>query len=102
MHKYVSAECVIPISAQQKQGHISSGGSADHLLQQQQQQRSGRSQTTEARLFAKYDVSTTSYHLITSRIDLHLCDDTPTDKGKLCIWVQGAETNYRDTPLCQI
>jgi len=33
------------------------------------------------KLFQKYDVLTTSYHLISSRIDLHLCDDRPTSKG---------------------
>lgn len=32
-----------------------------------------------SRLFDKFDVQTTSYHVVSSRIDLHLCDDNKTD-----------------------
>ncbi|XP_052224963.1 UHRF1-binding protein 1-like isoform X2 [Dreissena polymorpha] len=67
------------LAAQKLQKQTSS--SADQLLlQQQQQQQRQRSETNEAKLFQRYDVLTTSYHLITSRVDLHLCDDTPLDK----------------------
>ena len=62
----------------QKQG---SSGADQFLLQQQHQQQRPVSQSNEARLFQKYDVLCTSYHVITSRVDLHLCDDTPLDKG---------------------
>ena len=49
--------------------------------QQQQQQKQSRSMTSELKYFQRYDVATTSYHFITGRIDLHLCDDTPPDRG---------------------
>ncbi|WAR03200.1 UH1BL-like protein [Mya arenaria] len=65
----------------QKQGKSSSSSDMDQFLLQQQHQQRQRGQTTEAQLFQKFDVLTTSYHLITSRIDLHLCDDNPTDRA---------------------
>ena len=41
-----------------------------------QGQRTGsKSQVAMAKLFDKYNVAETSYHLHTGRIDLHLCDD---------------------------
>jgi hypothetical protein len=36
-----------------------------------------------AKVFARYDVIETSYHLYSDRIDLHLCDD-PGGKGRSC------------------
>ncbi|KAL3842978.1 hypothetical protein ACJMK2_020946 [Sinanodonta woodiana] len=35
----------------------------------------GTNTSATSKIFVKYDVPTTSYHVITSRIDLHLCDD---------------------------
>ncbi|KAK3581543.1 hypothetical protein CHS0354_031884 [Potamilus streckersoni] len=64
----------------QKQGQMGVQQSTD----QQQRVRSqsmnagtstGANTSTASKIFAKYDVPTTSYHVITSRIDLHLCDD---------------------------
>ncbi|KAJ8298803.1 hypothetical protein KUTeg_022863 [Tegillarca granosa] len=54
---------------------------AEKLQQQQQSQQRQRSQSNSniARLFTRYDVQTTSYHVISSRIDLHLCDDSTPD-----------------------
>ncbi|XP_060078539.1 bridge-like lipid transfer protein family member 3B, partial [Ylistrum balloti] len=50
--------------------------------QQQVSQRArSQSNTTPAQYFMKYDVQTTSYHLISSRIDLHLCDDSSPDSN---------------------
>ena len=51
--------------------------------QQQQQHKQSRSMTSEMKYFQRYDVATTSYHFITGRIDLHLCDDTPPDRGNI-------------------
>ncbi|XP_071104547.1 bridge-like lipid transfer protein family member 3B [Haliotis cracherodii] len=62
----------------QKQGH--SRTQSDQYRQQQQQQQQPTA-LTRGSAFAKYDVASTSYHLITSRIDLHLCDDRPVDTG---------------------
>ncbi|XP_046559644.1 LOW QUALITY PROTEIN: UHRF1-binding protein 1-like [Haliotis rubra] len=61
----------------QKQGH--SRTQSEQFRQQQQQQQP--TLQTRGSAFAKYDVASTSYHLITSRIDLHLCDDRPVDTG---------------------
>ncbi len=36
-----------------------------------------------AKVFARYDVIETSYHLYSDRIDLHLCDD-PGGMGRSC------------------
>ncbi len=36
-----------------------------------------------AKVFSRYDVIETSYHLYSDRIDLHLCDD-PGGKGRSC------------------
>ncbi|XP_053383939.1 bridge-like lipid transfer protein family member 3B isoform X2 [Mercenaria mercenaria] len=66
------------LAAEKLKKQVKSG--ADQLYMQQQQQSRARSQTNEAKYFQRYDVQTTSYHLITSRVDLHLCDDTPTEK----------------------
>ncbi|XP_060600792.1 bridge-like lipid transfer protein family member 3B isoform X2 [Ruditapes philippinarum] len=66
------------LAAEKLQKQVKSG--ADQLYMQQQLQSRPRSQTNEAKYFQKYDVQTTSYHLITSRVDLHLCDDTPMEK----------------------
>ena len=74
-HLTINSVYLIYIQKQVKSG-------ADQLYMQQQQQSRPRSQTNEAKYFQKYDVQTTSYHLITSRVDLHLCDDTPMEKGK--------------------
>ncbi|KAH9519137.1 UHRF1-binding protein 1, partial [Bulinus truncatus] len=63
-----------------KQGHM-----ADNLgLQHQQQQRQAdRQESTTAKHFNRFDVLSTSYHLITSRFDLHLCDDSsPVQEDK--------------------
>ncbi|KAK6972754.1 UHRF1-binding protein 1, partial [Biomphalaria glabrata] len=55
-----------------KQGHMS-----DNLnLQHQQQRQTERQESATAKLFSRFDVLSTSYHLITSRFDLHLCDDS--------------------------
>ena len=54
----------------QRQGHSSSSP----VLPQQRPQPSSTH-------FSRYDVQTTSYHLITSRIDLHLCDDSSPESG---------------------
>lgn len=66
----------------QKQGMMGGGGA-----QQQQQARpqDPSSQSAIARLFARFDVTTTSYHLVTSRFDLHLCDDTDTPSGMMSL-----------------
>ncbi|KAL5007583.1 hypothetical protein ScPMuIL_016389, partial [Solemya velum] len=52
-------------------------------VHQPQQHSRPRSQSASAigRGFSKFDILTTSYHLITSRIDLHLCDDSATDSN---------------------
>ncbi|GFS01010.1 UHRF1-binding protein 1-like protein [Elysia marginata] len=83
-----SLKVVIERSAQQskrlaaeklkKQGHMSdSAGQLQHQ-HHHHQQRSGqdRQETSTARYFSRFDVLSTSYHLITSRFDLHLCDDS--------------------------
>ena len=36
-----------------------------------------------SKVFSRYDVIETSYHLYSDRIDLHLCDD-PGGKGRSC------------------
>ncbi|GAB1600654.1 UHRF1-binding protein 1-like isoform X2 [Argonauta hians] len=55
-----------------KQGHIAS----DKLKRIQMMKQAKEAYTSKAsRVFSKFDVLSTSYHLITSRIDLHLCDD---------------------------
>ncbi|XP_014780319.1 bridge-like lipid transfer protein family member 3A isoform X2 [Octopus bimaculoides] len=55
-----------------KQGHIAS----DQLKRiQMMKQAKGVHPSKASRVFTKFDVLSTSYHLITSRIDLHLCDD---------------------------
>lgn len=55
-----------------KQGHIVS----DQLKRLQQMKQNKAIPTSKvSRVFTKFDVLSTSYHLITSRIDLHLCDD---------------------------
>ncbi|XP_070199666.1 bridge-like lipid transfer protein family member 3B [Littorina saxatilis] len=66
-----------------KQGMMGGGGA-----QQQQQARpqDPSSQSAIARLFARFDVTTTSYHLVTSRFDLHLCDDTDTPSDPSRHW----------------
>ncbi|KAL4224791.1 UHRF1 (ICBP90) binding protein 1-like [Mactra antiquata] len=61
----------------QNQNTQSSEANQFYLQQQQQQQ---RRQGQEAKHFQRFDVLTTSYHLITSRIDLHLCDDSSNEK----------------------
>ncbi|XP_055899338.1 bridge-like lipid transfer protein family member 3A isoform X3 [Biomphalaria glabrata] len=62
-----------------KQGHMS-----DNLnLQHQQQRQTERQESATAKLFSRFDVLSTSYHLITSRFDLHLCDDSsPVQEDK--------------------
>lgn len=55
-----------------KQGHIA----PDQLKRLQQIRQNKQVPASKvSRVFAKFDVLSTSYHLITSRIDLHLCDD---------------------------
>ena len=49
--------------------------------QQQSRPQESSSSSSIAKLFARFDVVTTSYHLVTSRFDLHLCDDTATSSG---------------------
>ncbi|XP_069133817.1 bridge-like lipid transfer protein family member 3B [Argopecten irradians] len=49
--------------------------------QQAAQRPRSASNATPAQAFMKYDVQTTSYHLISSRIDLHLCDDSSPDSN---------------------
>ncbi len=44
-----------------------------------QSSKASRSQIAMAKLFTKYDVLETSYHVHTGRIDLHLCDDAPQE-----------------------
>ncbi|XP_048728642.1 bridge-like lipid transfer protein family member 3B isoform X4 [Ostrea edulis] len=46
---------------------------------QTQRPRSQSNVPSASRLFERFDVQTTSYHVISSRIDLHLCDDNTTD-----------------------
>lgn len=57
-----------------KRQGIMGGGGAAHAQAQRPQESS--SMSAAARLFTRFDVTTTSYHLVTSRFDLHLCDDT--------------------------
>jgi hypothetical protein len=66
----------------QRQGVIPGSGGSQ---QQQQQARTQEmsAQTTAQRFFARFDVITTSYHLVTSRFDLHLCDDTESNPSQL-------------------
>ncbi|KAK3734232.1 hypothetical protein RRG08_049650 [Elysia crispata] len=83
-----SLKIVIERSAQQskrlaaeklkKQGHMPDSASQQLQQHHQQQQRLGqdRQETSTARYFSRFDVLSTSYHLITSRFDLHLCDDS--------------------------
>ena len=67
----------------QKQGFIASPAHQAHTKMQQQQHMT-KSQQAMVKLFSKYDVAETSYHLYTGRIDLHLCDDmTP---GEWCFF----------------
>lgn len=48
----------------------------EYQAQISQQSRSkSQSHTAISRLFTKYDVVETSYHFLSQRIDLHLCDD---------------------------
>ena len=63
------------------------GGGQQQQQQQQQQQRSAadKQESSTAKYFSKFDVVSTSYHLITSRFDLHLCDDS--SPGKLVMLV---------------
>ncbi|GFO39322.1 uhrf1-binding protein 1-like protein [Plakobranchus ocellatus] len=90
-----SLKVVIERSAQQskrlaaeklkKQGHMPDMSSHHLQPQQQQQQRSAqdRQESSTARYFSRFDVLSTSYHLITSRFDLHLCDDSnPVNEEK--------------------
>ena len=49
--------------------------SAAAPVAQQTRKPGNKGQIAIAKLFAKYDVVETSYHLHTGRIDLHLCDD---------------------------
>ncbi|OWF43212.1 UHRF1-binding protein 1-like isoform X2 [Mizuhopecten yessoensis] len=58
-------------------------GQYRQMYPQQQASQRARSQSnaTPAQYFMKYDVQTTSYHLISSRIDLHLCDDSSPDSN---------------------
>ncbi|XP_062591899.1 bridge-like lipid transfer protein family member 3B isoform X2 [Saccostrea cucullata] len=44
-----------------------------------QRPRSQSNPSHVSQLFERFDVQTTSYHVISSRIDLHLCDDNTTD-----------------------
>ncbi|XP_061178016.1 bridge-like lipid transfer protein family member 3B isoform X2 [Saccostrea echinata] len=46
---------------------------------QSQRPRSQSNPSHVSQLFERFDVQTTSYHVISSRIDLHLCDDNTTD-----------------------
>lgn len=65
----------------QKQGHISTNPvQATQKPTNYNQQKASRSQISMAKLFTKYDVHETSYHLHTGRIDLHLCDDSAPGK----------------------
>ncbi|XP_059172089.1 bridge-like lipid transfer protein family member 3B isoform X2 [Physella acuta] len=88
-----SLEEVIERSAQQskrlaaeklkKQGHMPESGS---FHQQQQRSTPDRQESTSAKLFSRFDVYSTSYHLITSRFDLHLCDDSSPAKEETRHW----------------
>lgn len=48
----------------------------------QQARKQGR-ESDISKIFNKYDVVETSYHFLSQRIDLHLCDD-PGGKERLC------------------
>ncbi|CAL1533724.1 unnamed protein product, partial [Lymnaea stagnalis] len=61
-----------------KQGYIPD--STNMQQQQQQRQANERQESTTAKYFTKFDVLSTSYHLITSHFDLHLCDDSSPDQ----------------------
>ena len=58
----------------------SSGGPQAQRSMPQQNLKMTRGQIQMAKLFAKYDVIETSYHVHTGRIDLHLCDDSAPGK----------------------
>ncbi|XP_043208807.1 UHRF1-binding protein 1-like, partial [Amphibalanus amphitrite] len=54
----------------------------EYQAQQNQSTRRSQGNTALSRVFAKYDVVETSYHLYSDRIDLHLCDDP--GEGRSC------------------
>lgn len=66
----------------QKQGHMPDQNT-QRSQQHQQMQRSvapDRQESSTAKYFSRFDVCSTSYHLVTSRFDLHLCDDSSPGK----------------------
>ncbi|KAK7486402.1 hypothetical protein BaRGS_00022326, partial [Batillaria attramentaria] len=67
-----------------KRQGIMTGGGAQHAQQQRTQE--STSTSAAAKLFTRFDVATTSYHLVTSRFDLHLCDDTATATDSTRHW----------------
>ena len=71
--------------------------------QQHAQRNLSRSQQAVAKMFARYDVQETSYHLYTGRVDLHLCDDAAPGKlssNKQIYHPIGYEKVY--LPLCKV
>ena len=40
-------------------------------------------QSPASALFNRFDIHETSYHVLTGRIDLHICDDV---NGKVSLW----------------
>ncbi|KAK3104114.1 hypothetical protein FSP39_024532 [Pinctada imbricata] len=72
-------------AAEKLHGQSSEERAAQQQHEQQQQQNArarSQSNTHIANLFSRFDVPTTTYHVITSRIDLHLCDDSTPGSNK--------------------
>ena len=53
----------------------------EYQAQISQQARTKEPKSAISRIFSRYDVVETSYHFLSQRIDLHLCDD-PGGEGK--------------------